>query len=250
MRIGTAGWSIPRAAADAFPGEGPHLSRYARVFACAEINSSFHRSHRPAVYERWAAQTPAGFRFSAKVPRAITHDGRLLGARAGLERFLDEAGALGDRLAVLLVQLPPSFAFETRRARAFFELAHRLFAGAIVCEARHPSWFTSTSDAVLAAARVGRVATDPVRDPGAVRPGGWLGPSGDGRGAVVYHRWHGVPATYRSRYDADWIAARAAELAAWPPEADVWCIFDNTASGAAAANALELRDALATEGSG
>ncbi len=244
MRIGTAGWSIPRATAAAFPGDGPHLRRYARVFACAEIDSSFHRSHRPAVYARWAAETPSDFRFAAKLPRAITHEGRLLGARAALERFLDDAGALGDRLAVLLVQLPPSLAFEARRARAFFALARRSFAGGIVCEPRHPRWFTAASDAVLAAARVGRVATDPVRAPEAARPGGWLGAHGDGNGAVVYHRWHGVPTTYRSRYDADWIAAHAAELAAWPTHADVWCIFDNTASGAAAVNALELRDAL------
>src|SRR5690242_6113602 len=179
MRIGTAGWAIPRAAAEAFPGEGSHLRRYARVFACAEINSSFHRSHRPAVYERWAAETPPTFRFSAKIPGAITHEGGLVRARAPLERFLDEVGALGDRLAVLLVQLPPSLAFEARRARAFFDLVHRLFAGAIVCEPRHASWFTPTSDRALAAARVGRVATDPVRAADALRPGGWLGPAGD-----------------------------------------------------------------------
>ena len=245
MRIGTAGWSIPRTAAAAFPGDGPHLRRYARVFACAEINSSFHRSHRPAVYARWASETPPDFRFAAKLPRAITHEGRLLGARAALERFLDEAGALGERLAVLLVQLPPSLAFDPRRSRAFFALAHRLFNGAIVCEPRHPSWFTAASDGVLAAARVGRVATDPVRAPEAAQPGGWLGANGDGRGAVVYHRWHGFPRTYRSRYDAAWISTRASELAAWPSQADVWCIFDNTASGAAAVNALELRDAIA-----
>ena len=245
MRIGTAGWAVSREVAASFPGEGSHLARYARVLACAEINSSFHRSHRPAVYERWAAQTPPQFRFSAKVPRAITHDGRLRRARGPLERFVDEARALGDRLAVLLVQLPPSFAFEARPVRAFFELAHRTFDGPIVCEPRHPSWFEAAADRALVAARVGRVATDPVRSPAAAMPGGWLGPAGDGRGAVVYHRWHGVPVTYRSRYDAAWIAARAAELARWPPEADVWCIFDNTASSAAIVNALELRDAVA-----
>jgi len=250
MRIGTAGWSIPLRAAAAFPGEGSHLARYSRVFDCAEINSSFHRSHRPAVYERWAAQTPAAFRFSAKLPRAITHEGRLRGARPILERFLDEAGALGDRLTVLLVQLPPSLSFETRPVRAFFELAHRAFDGAIVCEPRHPSWFTPASDAVLAAAQVGRVATDPLRSPAAARPGGWLGPGGDGRGAVVYHRWHGVPTTYRSPYEPAWISAHASELASWPPQADVWCIFDNTASGAAAVNALELREAVGAQSGG
>jgi uncharacterized protein YecE (DUF72 family) len=63
MRIGTDGWSIPKEAAASFPGEGRHLQRYARVLDCAGIDSSFHRSHRVEVYERWAAQTPPGFRF-------------------------------------------------------------------------------------------------------------------------------------------------------------------------------------------
>ena len=52
IRIGTAGWTLPRAVADAFATEGSHLERYARVFGCAEINSSFHRGHRSAVYAR------------------------------------------------------------------------------------------------------------------------------------------------------------------------------------------------------
>ena len=58
------------------------------MLGCAEINSSFHRSHRVEVYRRWAAQTPPGFRFSVKLPRSITHDGRLRRAREPLRRFL------------------------------------------------------------------------------------------------------------------------------------------------------------------
>jgi uncharacterized protein YecE (DUF72 family) len=69
MRIGTAGWTLSREAAAAFPGDGRHLQRYAQVLRCAEINSSFHRSHRVEVYERWAAQTPPDFRFSAFSPK-------------------------------------------------------------------------------------------------------------------------------------------------------------------------------------
>ncbi|MGZ9032643.1 MAG: DUF72 domain-containing protein [Burkholderiaceae bacterium] len=82
VRIGTAGWSIPRARAERCASEGSHLARYARVLSCAEINTSFHRSHRYEVYARWAAQTPSGFRFAVKVPRAITHDQRLRESRA------------------------------------------------------------------------------------------------------------------------------------------------------------------------
>ena len=85
--------------------------------ACSAAPRSTRRSTAATgreVWRRWAAQTPPDFRFAAKLPRSISHDARLRGAREPLRRFLDEAGGLGDRLAVLLVQLPPSFAFESR----------------------------------------------------------------------------------------------------------------------------------------
>ena len=78
--IGTAGWSLPAAHASAFPAEGSQLERYAAVLNCAEINSSFYRPHRPQTYERWAAGTPAGFRFAVKCPKQISHEARLEGA--------------------------------------------------------------------------------------------------------------------------------------------------------------------------
>lgn len=93
---------------------------------------------------------------------------------------------------------------------------------------------------MLVALKVSRAAADPVRWPQAATPGGWLGPCGDGRGAVLYHRWHGSPRVYWSRYEPQWIEERAQALGEWPGEADAWCIFDNTASGAALGNALEL----------
>jgi uncharacterized protein YecE (DUF72 family) len=250
MRIGTAGWAIPRDAAAAFPGEGRHLDRYARVLGCAEINSSFHRGHRVEVYQRWAEQTPPGFRFSVKLPRSISHDARLRRAREPLLRFLAEVAGLGERLAVLLVQLPPSFEFEARSTRRFFALLADLFAGAVVCEPRHPSWFTPAAELTLVDCRVGRVGADPARCAEGQQPGGWLGDDGDGRGAVVYYRWHGAPRMYWSRYELAWVQARADELKRWPPGVDCWCIFDNTAGGRAISNALELRALLGSGRSG
>lgn len=243
-RIGTAGWSIPRAVAEDFPGDGMHLARYAGVLNCAEINTSFHRSHRPEVYARWAAQTPPGFRFAVKLPRTITHDQRLRAARVPLTRFRGEVAGLGERLGVLLVQLPPSLPFEARPVGRFFALLRSMFEGAVVCEPRHASWFEPAADRGLVTWRVGRVAADPARGLAAAVPGGWLGPAGDGAGAVLYHRWHGSPRTYYSAYSDDWLQARADELRRWPAAADCWCIFDNTASGAAAADALKLRAKL------
>jgi uncharacterized protein YecE (DUF72 family) len=245
MHTGTAGWSIPRELAAAFPGEGTQLQRYAKVLNCAEINSSFYRSHGVGVYQRWASQTPQNFRFAVKLPKAISHEARLRRARQPLEKFLGEASGLGERLAVILVQLPPSFAFDPRVVRSFFRLLAEHSAAATVCEPRHKSWFTPSADRVLASLRVSRAAADPARWPQASVPGGWLGPDGDGRGAVLYHRWHGSPRMYWSRYERDWLKARAQELAQWPHGADRWCIFDNTAGGGALGNALALQKLMA-----
>jgi uncharacterized protein YecE (DUF72 family) len=106
--IGTAGWSLPPAHQARFPGEGSHLERYARVFPAAEINSTFHRPHRASTFERWAASVPRGFRFSVKLPRAITHERKLAGTRELVDAFLDQLAPLRPRIGCLLVQLPPS----------------------------------------------------------------------------------------------------------------------------------------------
>jgi hypothetical protein len=108
LRLGTAGWAIPRAVASAFPAEGAGLERYAARFNAVEINASFYRSPRPGTYERWARITPAGFRFAMKAPRTITHHAKLAGCEGAMARFLSEVSGLGEKLGPILVQLPPS----------------------------------------------------------------------------------------------------------------------------------------------
>ena len=245
MYIGTAAWSIPRDVAAAFPGDGQHLERYARELHCVEINSSFHRPHRVQTYARWAAMTPAAFRFAVKLPRTITHDARLRAARAPLQAFLAETAGLGAKLGVLLVQLPPSLAYDARVARTFFALLRQSWDGAIACEPRHASWFEPGADRALASMQVSRVAADPARNETAARPGGWLGPAGDGAGALLYWRWHGSPRMYWSTYDEHWLASQAGQLRDWPASAERWAIFDNTAAGAATTNALALQSLVA-----
>ncbi len=120
IRVGCAGWSVPKEHAARFPEVGSHLERYAGRFPAVEINSSFYRPHRPATYARWAEAAPAGFRFAVKIPREITHLRRLRDPEGPLERFLAECGALGNALGPLLVQLPPSLAFEDTVAASYF----------------------------------------------------------------------------------------------------------------------------------
>jgi uncharacterized protein YecE (DUF72 family) len=243
--IGTAGWSIPRAAASEFPGEGTHLVRYARVLACAEINSSFYRDHSVESYRKWAAQTPANFRFSVKLPQVITHEQHLRRARTPLREFLGQIRGLGRKLGPLLIQLPPSLEFDARTARTFFSSLREEFAGAVSCEPRHPTWFEPRADATLEFYRIGRVAADPTSIEAARIPGGWSGGSRHAPTAIAYYRLHGSPQKYWSRYEPERVRQWAQEMAVLARHRRVWCIFDNTASGAAIENSLELRGYLA-----
>jgi uncharacterized protein YecE (DUF72 family) len=231
--IGTAGWSIPRTFAPRCGGPGTHLERYARRFGGTEINSSFYRAHAAATYAKWASCTPPGFQFAVKVPRHITHELALRRARPTLERFLAESAGLKDKRGPLLVQLPASHVFDARVAGRFFDLLRSLHDGAVVCEPRHASWLALAAHALLVRHQVARVAADPARAPGLDRPDGWPG--------LVYYRLHGSPRTYWSRYDPAFIDAMATSLRSVPAAVDAWCIFDNTASGAAMENAQELR---------
>lgn len=245
LHVGCAGWSLPSAADPErriFPAEGTHLERYAQVFSCVEINSSFYRPHQPATYARWRAGTPPGFRFAVKVPRLITHDQRLREPEAVLERFLGEAGMLQEKLGALLVQLPPSLALDVPLADAFFAQLRERLTGQdypmpmIACEARHASWFGWEGDALLDAHGVVRVIADPQAVPGVVH---------ETAAAPVYVRLHGSPEMYRSAYPPAFLQRVAKRMQAWRAEdRPVWCIFDNTANGAAVPDALHLRELL------
>lgn len=236
MRIGCAGWSVPKEHAVHFPATGSHLERYAGGLGAVEINSSFYRPHRPATYARWAASVPDDFQFAVKIPRQITHERRLVDAPEPLERFLAECGALGPKLGPLLVQLPPSLRFDDRIAPAFFTLLRACFAGEVVCEPRHPTWFAPDVERLLAEYHVARVAADPAPVPQAARPGDWPG--------LVYYRLHGSPQIYYSDYTNEFLDVLADDLRAALASAPAWCIFDNTALFHAAANALSLMERL------
>jgi uncharacterized protein YecE (DUF72 family) len=229
--IGCAGWSIPREHARHFTADGSHLEKYASRFTAVEVNSSFHRPHRPTTYARWAASVPGDFRFAVKVPKEITYALRLIEADDLLDRFLAEAAGLGDRLGPLLVQLPPSLAFSASVVRTFFKALRARFVGDVVCEPRHVSWFEPAADRLLAGLRVARVAADPAVVPTAAEPGGWE--------ELRYYRLHGSPRTYYSSYRVEVLAALREELGD-VPVVPTWVIFDNTALGAATANGLDM----------
>jgi len=234
--VGTAGWSVPREIADEFPAEGSGLERYASCFPVAEINSSFHRPHRPSTWERWYHSVPASFRFSVKLPKVVTHERRLGACSDALDQFARQVEIRREKLAVLLIQLPPKLAFDADVAASFLDEVRRRSAAQLVCEPRHPSWFTRQANVILEERGVARVAADPAICAEAAVPGGAT--------QVSYWRLHGSPVIYRSSY-ADRIEQIAENLRAEAAGGRaVWCIFDNTASSAGGVDASTLLAAL------
>ncbi|HEY2356758.1 MAG TPA: DUF72 domain-containing protein [Phenylobacterium sp.] len=236
--LGTAGWAIPRASAEAFPEVGVGLQRYAARLNAVEINSTFYRSHRPQTFERWRATTPEGFRFAVKAPRVITHVARLVGCAPCLTRFLEEIAPLAEKLGPILVQLPPGLVFDPLAAGDFLAALRAQWSGPVVLEPRHPTWFEAGAARLLRNHRTAQVAADPACAPRAGIPGG--------DPAIAYWRLHGSPRLYYSPYGSDALAALA-EAIVGTPARETWCIFDNTASGAAAANALALAAQLSQQ---
>jgi uncharacterized protein YecE (DUF72 family) len=176
------------------------------------------------------------FRFAVKVPKEITHECALRESEEPLDRFAAEVAGLGASLGVLLVQLPPSVAFDAECARQFFNDLKARFDPRVrvACEPRHRSWFTHAANSVLANHEVARVAADPPRCTEDGQPGGWRG--------LSYYRLHGSPQMYYSNYGARALERMRRHLdVSSARAAATWCIFDNTAAHAALGNALALR---------
>jgi len=236
-RIGCAGWSIPRQHAQLF-GEGDSmLARYATRFDLAEVNSSFYRPHQRKTWERWAAEVPARFRFTAKLPQEISHERALRGCVKCIDKFLDEVGGLGDKLACLLLQLPRSRPLELRVAARFFEQLRARYDGGFAVEPRNPGWFGEQAEALMREFRISRVAADPALSETAAQPGG--------DASIRYWRWHGSPRMYYSDYSEEALQALAQQVRARAPRgAQRLVVFDNTAHAFATANAARLQDLL------
>ncbi len=234
MRIGTAGWTVPKVHVALCGAEGTHLQRYASAFNGVEVNSSFYRPHGAKTWAKWAASTPEDFRFAVKAPKSVTHEAKLVRCGAALTTFFEPVKELGEKLGPVLFQLPPKLVFDDAVAREFLDTLREVYGGAVVCEPRNASWFAPEVSRLLSEFEVGRVAADPPKGSAlAGKPGGWS--------ELRYYRLHGAPRTYWSEYTAEQLDALAEE-AGKQPMAETWMIFDNTASGHALGNAAELRD--------
>jgi uncharacterized protein YecE (DUF72 family) len=142
LHVGTSGYSYKEWKGNFYPEDLPAkemLSYYSRRLPAVEINNTFYRLPQPSMMENWNAQVPERFRFSIKATQRITHIKRLKNAAEETKYLLETAALLGERLGVVLFQLPPNFKKDNERLKAFLDLLKPELRTAL--EFRHESWF-------------------------------------------------------------------------------------------------------------
>ena len=149
--LGTMGFSYTDWAGPFYPEtltQGDYLKHYSRFFNAVEIDSTFYGTPRITTVNRWLIATPDDFRICLKTPRVITHDKGLRAVHLDMGEFLNSVRGLGEKLGVILIQLPPSFAADQSDVLDTFlaELPDDL---SFAVEFRHQSWHQSDTGKLL-----------------------------------------------------------------------------------------------------
>jgi uncharacterized protein YecE (DUF72 family) len=147
---GTSGFSYTAWRGSFYPEKHPEaqmLAFYAGKLRAVEINNTFYRMPSPKLLERWAAETPAEFRFAFKSPRQITHMRRLVDAGDAVARLVEVTAVLADRLGPILFQLPPNLKKDLGVLEAFLSTLPPALRAAV--EFRHASWLSDDVYEVL-----------------------------------------------------------------------------------------------------
>ena len=163
IHIGTCAWSYDDWRAVFYPEHLPQakwLEFYARHLAAVEVDSTFYHVPAPPAVAHWYEVTPPGFRFACKLPREITHERKLRDSADALAAFLTALAPLGEKLACVLVQLPPFFT-PLHDAAALRDFVRSLPSGVrFAIEFRHSGWHVPRFAHLLEEHRVGWVWSD------------------------------------------------------------------------------------------
>ncbi|MGZ4970125.1 MAG: DUF72 domain-containing protein [Methylobacter sp.] len=235
--IGTSGWSYPEWQGRFYSGVARKnwLRFYAQHFSAVEINGTFYRLQSPGTFKKWFDETPPTFRFALKANRYLTHNRKLLDPLPSIRIEKSHAEALGDKLAVVLWQLPPSLKKDIELLKQFIDALQQWPEVRHSIEFRHKSWFNDQTADCLAQAEIAICLSDAATWPI------WDRVSSN----LVYIRLHGHTQTYVSSYGESELAYWAERLARWTGQGkEVHVYFDNTAECAAPVNALALQTML------
>lgn len=236
--VGTSGWSYDHWQGVLYPhgtGVRERLAYYVPHYRTVEVNSTYYRWPTDGAFASWRRRTPPGFAFTVKAPRGLTHGARLYGPERWLARIARGVSRLGDRLGVLLVQLPPTLAYD--HARLAYFLAQVPPWLRVALEFRHPSWHRDEVYGLLEAHHAAYCVMSGAYLPCVLRA----------TAPFVYARLHGPDREhmYGGSYSDDdlrWWADRVRE---WSGQGrDVFVYFNNDGEGHAVRNARRLRQLL------
>jgi uncharacterized protein YecE (DUF72 family) len=234
IHIGTSGWSYEHWQGILYPhGAKPwdRLGYYVQAYQTVELNSSFYRWPTLAAFKSWQRRLPEGFLLSIKAPRHLTHTKRLYAPERWIERIKSCFHELGDKRAVLLVQLSPNFAFDYDRLQYFLDQMPSWIRLSI--EFRHSSWHQEAVFRLLEKYAVAYCIMSGAQLPCVLRV----------TAPFVYGRLHGPDNLhlYSGSYcdeDLYWWASRIRE---WEGQGkDVFIYFNNDGDGNAVYNAAKL----------
>lgn len=236
--VGTSGWHYPHWRGSFYPPELPvrrWLEFYAGHFSCVELNNSFYKLPQPPTVANWVGSTPEGFVFAVKAPRLITHMKKLHDCGEPLNRFLEVMDGFGDRLSVLLFQLPPRWHVNVDRLSEFLRIVPRGYR--LAFEFRDPSWYSAPVYEVLRSHNAACCEFDlEGRHQRA-----------EATADFSYWRLHGPSRdAYTGSYSAQRLRSYATRLRPWLEAGnDAYVFFDNDEAGYAAKNAGSLLRTLA-----
>jgi uncharacterized protein YecE (DUF72 family) len=238
VHVGTSGWSYDHWDGVLYPpGTRPadRLGHYVRRFGTVELNASFYRWPRTATFASWQRRLPAGFQLSVKAPRGLTHAKRLYAPEVWVDRLVTCWHELGNKRAVLLVQLHPGH--ERDDARLDFFLGRLPDWMRVAVEFRHPSWHDDAVYALLERHGAAYTVMSGARLPCVLRA----------TASFVYVRMHGPDPDhlYGGSYSGTDLAWWADRVREWDGGGrDVYVYFNNDGYGHAVRNAEELRGLL------
>lgn len=235
--VGTSGWQYDHWK-DILYKDVPKkkwLSRYAEIFPAVEVNASFYHLLKRETYERWAEETPEGFRFCIKGNRFLTHNKKLEAPEESIELEKSRAAGLGKKLAVVLWQMPRSLRKDIEKLTRFAEALKVWKSTRHALEFRRKEWFDDETANYLKTYGLANVISDAKDWPM------WDAVTTD----FVYVRLHGHEQTYVSSYSDKELRHWAQKITVWVGEGkEVYVFFDNDAAGAAPPNALKLMKLL------
>jgi uncharacterized protein YecE (DUF72 family) len=240
IHIGTSGWSYRHWREIYYPaGLKPtdYLSFYAKIFKSTEINTTFYHLPKLTTVEAWIQKVPARFYFCPKLSRYITHIKRLKDPEESLPKFFDLFDPFKKHIGPVLIQLPPTLAFNVERIEHFFKVLTQNYSDYhFALEARHDSWLDTEATELLRQYKIAWVIAE----------SGNRWPYAETVTAKhIYLRFHGPNGRYDALYTDKMMQDYAQKIKAWQQQKHtIWVYFNNDGHGYALQNAQQLIDLL------